>query len=72
MKTLPALAFIAAFAAFFLLPVNFVTTVSVIFGAGLVAMLIADYGRGPRTITLPTASVVALAPQRSERFGLAA
>ena len=72
MKTLPALAFIAALVAFVLLPVNFVATVSALFGAGLAAILISDYRRGLRPLKLRTAPVVALTPQRSERFGLAA
>ena len=71
MKTLPAPAFIAALVAFVVLPVNFVATVSVLFGAGLAAILVSDYRRGLR-LKLRTASVVALTPQRSERFGLAA
>lgn len=72
MKTLTALAFIAALVAFVLLPVNFVATVSVLFGAGLTAVLVSDYSRGPRLAKVRTAPVVALTPSRSERFGLAA
>jgi hypothetical protein len=72
MKTLTAFAFIAALVAFVILPVNFVATVSVLFGAGLAAILMADYTRGPRILNVRPAPVAAMTPSRSERFGLAA
>jgi hypothetical protein len=72
MKTLPAFAFIAALVAFVLLPVNVVATVSVLFVTGLAAVFISDYSRGPRILSVRRAPVAALAPPRSERFGLAA
>jgi len=72
MKTIPAFAVIAALVAFVLLPVNFVATVSLLFGAGLAAILIADYSRGPRILRVRPAPVAAMTPPCSERFGLAA
>ena len=72
MKTIPAFAFIAALVAFVLLPVNFVATVSLLFGAGLAAILISDYSRAPRLLKVRPARVAVLTPPRSERFGLAA
>jgi hypothetical protein len=60
MKT--PLFFLAALAAFFLLPLDFTSTVSVLFGAGLAAILVADYKRTGRPLT---ASAVA-APARSK------
>ena len=72
MKTIPALAFIAAFVAFLLLPLNFVATGSLLFAAGLGAILVADYGHRYRPLEVRLARVVAMTPQRPERFGLAA
>ena len=72
MKTLTALTFIAALVAFVLLPLNFVVTGSLLFAAGLVSILVADYGRVHRPRAVRVAPVVAALPRRTERFGLAA
>lgn len=70
MKTMLISTFLAAPAAFVLSPDNFDSLVSLFFGAGLVAIVIADYARAYRP--LRTAAPVGVAAQRSERFGLAA
>ena len=72
MKTLPSLAFIAALVAFVFLPLNFVVTGSLLFAAGLTAILVSDYGRSPRPIVVHATPMVAALPQRTARFGLAA
>jgi hypothetical protein len=72
MKTFPFLAFVAAPAAFVALPVSFVAIVSVLFGAGLVALLISDYRYAPRPLVWRRAVATALLARRTERFGLAA
>ena len=69
MKSLPALAFIAALAAFVLLPINFAVAGSILFGAGLATIAFSDYAR----IARPTyARRIAVGAMRSERLGLAA
>ena len=70
MKNLSALIFLAVFAAFLLLPVGFVAASSLLFAAGICAIVVADYARRPRVLRV--APVVAMAPVRKERFGLAA
>ena len=72
MKTLPALVFVAALAAFVVLPVNFVASLSALFAAGLLAILVSDYSHRPRGLSLRPARVIAMPAQRTERFGLAA
>ncbi|MBI5768128.1 MAG: hypothetical protein HZA93_10055 [Verrucomicrobia bacterium] len=72
MKTLPIFALVAAPVAFIALPVNFVAAVSVLFGTGLVALLISDYGHAPRPLAWGRTAVAALPAPRTERFGLAA
>ena len=72
MKTLPALAFIAALAAFILSPLNFETTVSLLFTAGFAAIVIFDYSRSHRLLPVAAAAAPAGAKPRPERLGLAA
>ena len=71
MKTLPILAAVAALAAFATLPLNFETTCSVLFGAGLAIIVYGDYARTIRSGQMYPAKIAA-AKKRSERFGLAA
>ena len=72
MKTLPAIAFIAALAAFFLSPLNFETAVSLFFAAGISTIMIVDYSKSCRPLAVRAAALpVAVAPHK-ERFGLAA
>jgi hypothetical protein len=68
MKT--PLFFVAALAAFFTLPVDFTMTVSILFCAGLAAILVCDYRRDQR-LTRNTARMYA-SVQQPERFRLAA
>ena len=70
MKTLPALTFIAALAAFVLLPLNFEVTASLLFAAGFAAIFLSDYSRVARSLRQPIP--VAVHSPRKERFGLAA
>ena len=71
MKTLPILATLAAIlAAVLALPFGFEATVSVIFGFGLVAFLVADYAHVVRPLRLQLAPVTVL--PRREHFRLAA
>jgi hypothetical protein len=72
MKTLPALSFLAALVAFVVLPLNFEISGSLLFSAGLAAILIADYTRPVRAPRLATCTAAVAASGRSERFGLAA
>lgn len=72
MKTLPFLAFAAAPIAFLALPVNFAAAVSVLFGAGLIALLVSDYAYSPRPLVWRHPVRAALPAQRVERLGLAA
>lgn len=68
MKT--PLLIIAALVALFTLPVDFTVLCSVLFAAGLVAILMFDYGRTHRPVT---ATVLAAEPAEiRERFRLAA
>ncbi len=46
MKTIPALAYIAAFAAFVFLPLNFSVAGSILFSAALITIAYSDYSRG--------------------------
>lgn len=74
MKTLPILASIAslaALAAFVLLPLSFEMTCSLLFGAGLAAIVYSDYARVIRSGQMQYATA-AVPAKRSERFGLAA
>ncbi len=72
MKTIPALSLLAALSAFVLFaPLSFEVTVSVLFAAGLVGILAADYAHIVRPARLQIAPVV-LAIQRRERLRLAA
>jgi hypothetical protein len=68
MKT--PLFFLAALVAFFALPLDFTTAVSVLFGAGLTTILIADYRRF-EWLAAKTARMYATAP-RFERLPMAA
>jgi hypothetical protein len=71
MKTIPALVLIAAFVAFVLVEFSFVTSVSVLFAVGLLALTVADYTRTYRPLALSaTGGKVPALP--GERFGLAA
>ena len=70
MKTLPALAFIAALFAFLFFPLSFEVAGSVLFAAGFAAIAFYDYSRNARPLRMP--APVAAIPSRRERFGLAA
>jgi hypothetical protein len=70
MKTFPALAFIVALFAFVIFPVNFEIAGSLLFAAGLSAIIFSDYTRMTRPLRVPVSSAVT--PARRERFGLAA
>src|SRR5260221_2308701 len=73
MKTLPALAFLAALVAFVLLPLRFETTGMILFAAGFAAIAVGDYARKRRPLRVSAFSApVVAAPGRKERFGLAA
>ncbi len=71
MKTLPAIAFLAALGAFVLSPLSFALGGSLLFAAGVVAIALGDYARPARPLALP-AVAAEVAARRSERFGLAA
>jgi hypothetical protein len=71
MKTLPALAFIVALAAFILFPLRFEIAGSILFAAGFAAIIVSDYTRTLRPLRIPAAPV-GVAAERKERFGLAA
>ena len=63
MKT--PLFFLAAIVAFFALPFDFTMMASVLFGAGLTAIVVADYRRTYRPVGLPLAPVAsAVQPER--------
>jgi predicted signal transduction protein with EAL and GGDEF domain len=62
--------FLAAFVAFFALPLDFTTAVAVLFSAGLIAISIADYRRF-ESLAAKTARMYATASRR-ERLRLAA
>jgi len=72
MKTLPALAFIAALVAFFFLPFDFETGLSALFGAGLATILISDYSRRLAPMRFAPMAAVTPLPRPVERFRLAA
>ena len=71
MKTLPVLSAIAALAAFVLFQFSFEVSVSIIFAAGLVGILVADYARVIRPHQ-PRLAVVMVDAQPIERYRLAA
>jgi hypothetical protein len=68
MKT--PLFFLAALVAFFALPFDFTTAVSVLFGAALITIVVAEYRRF-EWLAANTARMYATAPRR-ERLRLAA
>ncbi len=68
MKT--PLLFLAAIVAFFVLPVDFTTMISVLFVAGLAAIAVCDYQRQTRAKRFRT--VAALGIPANEHFRLAA
>lgn len=72
MKTLPALPFIAALAAFILFPVNFEIAVSLLVAAGLTTIMISDYSRSHRSFAIRIAPRSAAVALDKERLGLAA
>lgn len=74
MKTIPALSLLAALSAFVLfVPLSFEVVISVLFGAGLVGILAADYAHIVRVRPAPLQlAPVVLAIQRTERLRLAA
>ena len=51
MKTLPIIAFLAALAAFLFAPLNIEITGSLLFAAGLLCILVEDYGQATRSLT---------------------
>ncbi len=71
MKTLPAIAFIAALGAFVLFPLSFEIGGSLLFAAGVASIVFSDYSRRMRTLALPPVAAQ-VAARRTERFGLAA
>lgn len=71
MKSLPAFAFLAALAAFVLFPVNFAVAGSILFTAGVAAIVFTDYARVSRPLPL-AAGPARVQATRGERFRLAA
>lgn len=71
MKTIPA-AFLVALVAFVLFPLNFEIAGSLLFVAGFAAIVVRDYGRLPRPLTISRPAPVTVTEPRRERFGLAA
>jgi hypothetical protein len=69
MKTIPALAILAALAAFIFFPLSFELSLSLLFATGFAAITFADYTRTRRPLMIP---VGALVSPGKERFGLAA
>lgn len=69
MKTLSLLPFLAAPVAFVLAPVSFETAVTLLFAAGLAAIVGNDYARELRPVMV---AANATANPRRERLGLAA
>jgi len=67
MKTLPVIVLIAAAVAFVVTAFSFQVSVSLLFAAGFAKIVIADYHRATRPLSL-----TALALARTERLGLAA
>jgi hypothetical protein len=73
MKTLPSLAFLAAFVAFVLLPLPFETAGSVLVAAALGAIAVSDYARTRRLLRVRAAAAGPVAVTgRTERLRLAA
>jgi hypothetical protein len=73
MKTLPILAILAAPGALLLAPLSFEIATSALFAAGFAAIVIFDYSRKVRPLSMPAvAATVPIGVARSERFGLAA
>ena len=71
MKTLPFIATAAALAAFVLFQFSFEVSVSILFAAGLVGLVVADYARVIRPHQ-PRLTVVTVGAQPIERYRLAA
>jgi hypothetical protein len=70
MKTLPAITFVGALLAFAFLPLPFELAVSLLFATGMAGIVLGDYGRSARPLSIVAAS--ATPTLRKERFGLAA
>lgn len=68
MKTLPAIAFLAALAASLVLPVSFSVACTLIFAAGFIAVLLGDYAQPARRSFMPAF----VAKDWAEKFQLAA
>ena len=68
MKTLPAIAFLAALAAALLLPMSFAAACTLTFATGFVAVLLGDYAQPVSSSLVPVVS----AANRPEKFRLAA
>jgi hypothetical protein len=73
MKTLSLLSFIAAFVALVASPLSLEVTGSLVFGAGLLCIMVGDYARPVRSLT-PRAGVVRFprAAKAAPALGLAA
>jgi uncharacterized membrane protein YeiB len=71
MKPIAVLALIAALVAFVVVQFSFVTSISMLFGVGLLALTVADYQRAHRPLAL-RATAMSAAFTRRERLGLAA
>ncbi len=67
MKKIPALSFIAALAAFILLPVSFAIAGTALFAAALLSIICSDYSR-----PVAATQFAVVHACRRERFGLAA
>lgn len=73
MKTIPAFIFLAALAAFVLLPHTLATASSLLFGACLISIFLADYTRTIKPLEARSAVVEFPRPaRRAPAFGLAA
>ena len=71
MKIVPFISFIAALAAFLVLPIRFEVATAVLFGLGFFGVVIADYSRPVRPLRV-AGGLGASVRGRRERFGLAA
>lgn len=71
MKTLAIATFLAAPVALVLSPINFESVVSIVFGAGLAAIVFTDYARPFRPLR-SSVTPADVSAGRRERFGLAA
>jgi len=73
MKNIPALLFLAALVAMLFSPLSLEVSGSLLFGAGLLAILFGDYGREFQSLE-PRADIVPFtpAPRQSESFARAA